>query len=295
MKFDPHSFVPPDPKTWRRGRRMFNLWEQLIQPVFFGFERIPKDRPLMFVGNHTIYGMLDIPLLFVALVEKAGIFPRSLGHHVHFRVPVWRDWLYRYGVVDGLADTTDQLLAAGEAVLVFPGGGREVSKRHGEKYKLIWKERMGFVRLALKNGATIIPFAEVGAEETLDIIFDGDQMAETPFGWPLRKGLLSSDLAMPLVKGIGITPLPRPERMYFKIGTPISTTSLSDVWQDKSTQQEVRAEVRAEVERCMQFLLDIRETDPDRSFLARLRRWKRREPADTFLPAPTKGEAFRWS
>ena len=34
----------------------------------------------------------------------------------------------------------------GEAILVFPGGGREVMKRKDEDYVLIWKERLGFVR-----------------------------------------------------------------------------------------------------------------------------------------------------
>jgi len=294
LETDSHSFVPPDDAAWRRGRELVTPWEQLVQPVFFGFERIPTDRPLMFVGNHTIYGMLDIPLLFVALVERGGVFPRALGHHMHFRVPIWREWLRSYGVVDGLADTTDRLLASGESVLVFPGGGREVSKRHGEKYKLIWKERLGFVRLALKNGATIVPFAEVGGEETLDIIFDGDQIAETPFGWPVRKGLISPELLFPLVRGIGITPLPRPVRMYFKIGRPLSTTSLSRAWEDETTQREVRSRVRVELERCIRFLLEVRENDPDRTFLARVNRWLQREPAATFLPAPDPGKPFRW-
>jgi hypothetical protein len=38
-------------------------------------------------------------------------------------------------------------------VLVYPGGGREVAKRKGEKYQLLWKERVGFARLAIEAAA----------------------------------------------------------------------------------------------------------------------------------------------
>eukprot|EP00959_Pyramimonas_sp_CCMP1952_P265617 5553482-Pyramimonas_sp.AAC.1 len=33
-----------------------------------------------------------------------------------------------------------KLLQAGQAVLLYPGGAREVAKRKNEKYKLLWKE-----------------------------------------------------------------------------------------------------------------------------------------------------------
>jgi 1-acyl-sn-glycerol-3-phosphate acyltransferase len=52
----------------------------------------------------------------------------------------------------------------GELVTVFPGGGREVNKRKNEQYKLVWKNRLGFARLAIQHGYPIVPFASVGAE-----------------------------------------------------------------------------------------------------------------------------------
>jgi len=51
-------------------------------------------------------------------------------------------------------------------VLVFPGGAPEVNKRRGEKYQLMWKERIGFARLAIQYSYPIVPFAAVGAEES---------------------------------------------------------------------------------------------------------------------------------
>ena len=43
--------------------------------------------------------------------------------------PVWRRLLSNLGTVNGTRENTRQLLVDGEAVLVFPGGGREVARR----------------------------------------------------------------------------------------------------------------------------------------------------------------------
>ena len=64
------------------------------------------------------------------------------------------------------------LLQSGQSVLLYPGGGREVAKRKGEKYKLMWKEETDFVRLAMRFGAVIVPFAAIGVEEAFDVLLD---------------------------------------------------------------------------------------------------------------------------
>jgi 1-acyl-sn-glycerol-3-phosphate acyltransferase len=69
------------------------------------------------------------------------------------------------------------LLKAGEPVLLYPGGGREVAKRKGEKYKLLWKDDTDFVRLAMKCKATIVPFATVGVEDAFDILMGPEYVA----------------------------------------------------------------------------------------------------------------------
>jgi hypothetical protein len=50
-------------------------------------------------------------------------------------------------------------------VLLFPGGAREVCKRKGEEYKLLWKPTVDFVRMASFHNAIIVPFALLGADE----------------------------------------------------------------------------------------------------------------------------------
>ena len=65
-------------------------------------------------------------------------------------------------------------MKAGENILLFPGGAREVAKRKGEAYQLVWKKRLGFVRLAVEHSYRILPFASVGQEDAFSIILDAN-------------------------------------------------------------------------------------------------------------------------
>jgi 1-acyl-sn-glycerol-3-phosphate acyltransferase len=140
------------------------------------------------VGNHTIYGLFDAPLLFAKVYKETGLAVRSLGDKAHFQVPGWRDFLARLGTVNATRENTIALMRAGDPILVFPGGGREVMKRKGEAYRLIWKQRTGFVRLAVEYGYDIQPFASVGAEEVYDIVADANDFAASNLGRRLVMG-----------------------------------------------------------------------------------------------------------
>lgn len=50
----------------------------------------------------------------------------------------------------------------------------------GEKYQLFWPEESEFVRMAVKFGATIVPFAGVGMEDSVEILLDGNEMQNIP-------------------------------------------------------------------------------------------------------------------
>jgi hypothetical protein len=50
-------------------------------------------------------------------------------------------------------------------------------KRKDEAYKLIWPGKAEFVRMAAKFGATIVPFAAIGADEAVTQLLDGQDLA----------------------------------------------------------------------------------------------------------------------
>jgi 1-acyl-sn-glycerol-3-phosphate acyltransferase len=242
---------------------------RIIQPKVYGIEHIPEDGSLL-VGNHTIYGFLDLPFMMAEVWKRRRMTIRGLGEHAHYAVPLWREMLGTLGMVRGTRDNVRALMRERQTVLVFPGGAREVNKRRGERYQLMWKERVGFARLAIEHGYPIVPFAAVGAEEMLDVLVD----QRTPVYGQLARlyEKLVRVPAPPVVRGVGLTPMPRPERLYFWFGEPIDTTRFAGRHDDDAAARAVRDEVKAAVEEGIAFLQAERERDPHRGLVRRVLR-----------------------
>ncbi|WP_245677867.1 lysophospholipid acyltransferase family protein [Nocardia acidivorans] len=240
-----------------------------FSPRFYGLENFPLDGPVLLVGNHTLAGGTDAPLLAAEILAKHDRLVRGLAENVLIDVPVLRDALQRLGIVRGNRHNCTTLLEQGEAVAVFPGGGREAMRGKGQKYQLLWEGRTGFARMAIATGAPIVPIAMVGGDDIYDIIFDGDH----PVMSPLRKvvtGLgLRANLTPPLIRGLGPTLVPKPERFYFSMGTPIDTTPWSEATDTEAAARELQSVTRKALEEELAFLLAERDRDRGRSLLGR--------------------------
>lgn len=267
---NPREAVPdaPSAKSFAPVVKALAPLRRVIKPKVYGIEHVPK-RGALLVGNHTLYGVFDLLLWTAELIER-GIMVRGLGEHVLFRVPGSGELLKAFGIVPGTRANMRELMRRRDLILVFPGGAREVAKRKGERYQLIWKNRLGFAKMAIEGRYPIVPFASLGIEDALDIVLDNDN----PLMAPVRKlceKLLNVE-PLPIVRGIGLTPVPRPERLYFWFGEPISTLEYKGV-ADKDNAQELRARTSASIEGGLDFLFDEREKDPERSLLKRLSPW----------------------
>ncbi len=259
--------------------RVLKPLKGLLSPVAFGLEHVPREGAVLLAGNHTIYGLLDIPMLGLEVYEQTGRVVRGLGDHNHFAIPVWRDFLHGIGAVRGTRENCARLLEAGEAVLVFPGGGREVFKHKGEKYRLVWKERVGFARLAIQHGVPIVPFASVGVEDMFEIVIDADDLLRSPVGGLIRAlGITEQpwfrhgEIVPPLARGTGPGGVPRLERQYFLFGEPIPTERFGGRHDDRDACLELRSEVQGVIERGLAMLQEVRASDPERYPVQRLLR-----------------------
>ena len=76
----------------------------------------------------------------------------------------------------------------------------------------------------------------------------------------------------PIVRGVGLTPVPRPERLYFWFGEPIESASFGSRYDDTGAARALRDEVKQAVLTGIQLLRDERDQDPNRGLIARLRR-----------------------
>jgi 1-acyl-sn-glycerol-3-phosphate acyltransferase len=241
---------------------------RIAQPKLYGVENLPADGALL-VGNHTIYGFLDLPFMMAEVWKRRRLAIRGLGEHAHYAVPIWRHVLGACGMVRGTRDNVRALMRDRQTILVFPGGAREVNKQRGQQYQLLWRERIGFARLAIEQGYPVVPFAAVGVDDMLDVIADRN----TPIYGQLARlyEKLMGFPTPPVVRGVGLTPIPRLDRLYFWFGEPIDSTRLGSRYDDTAAAQALRDEVKRAILVGIQFLRDERDQDPHRSLPSRLR------------------------
>jgi len=213
----------------------------------------------------------DVPFFVFELWDRYGKLVRGLADHMHFQIPLWRSLMRYFGVVAGTRETCGHLMRQGELLLTFPGGGREVAKSRGEQYRLHWRGRTGFARLAVEHGCTIVPFSMVGADDAWDVAVGADQMLDSAVGPLLKRLGLDRQHMMPLVFGVGPTIVPRPDRLYFHFGEPVRTDHLGGRYTDDELVLDLRDRVREAVEEGIRFLLDERERDPGRTLSGRIR------------------------
>lgn len=240
-----------------------------FSPRFHGLDKLPTDGPVLLVGNHTLAGGLDAPMLAHEILRRTGRLPRGLAENVLIDVPGLRDFLQHFGIVRGNRHNCTTLLRQGEVVAVFPGGGREAMSGKHEKYVLDWRGRTGFARMAIETGAPIVPMGMVGGDDVYDVVFDGAHPAMSPVRNLVKALGLRASLTPPLIRGLGPTLLPKPERFYFSLGDPIDTSTWADAADKEEAAHELQGVVRKSLEEEIKFLLAERNADRGRSLLGR--------------------------
>ncbi|MEV5576328.1 lysophospholipid acyltransferase family protein [Spirillospora sp. NPDC052269] len=285
------EWTPPSDHLIRAADLALRPWRAWTSPVFHGLENLPENGPALLVGNHTLYGVVDAPLIFFEIHRRRGVWVRSLADHAHWLIPGWRRIMDAGGSVDGTRDNCRALLDAGHMVVVFPGGAREAARARHERYRLQWERRLGFARLAVEAGCPIVPFGSVGAEEMFTTVLDADSRLLAP-ARGLARSVLGDrakgrdDFMMPLARGIGPTLVPRPERLYFRFGAPIDTTAWQGREHDDLAVTEVRDLARKSVQEIIDTLRAEQSADRGRTPLARLTRALTRTAATPTKPGP---------
>jgi 1-acyl-sn-glycerol-3-phosphate acyltransferase len=191
-----------------------------------GVERIPAGRALV-VANHA-FGW-DVAFPMEAVARGTGRPVWALGEHLWWSVPGVRRLAAAVGVVDGRPQNAERLLAADQIVFVLPGGLREAVKPHELRYRLLWGRRYGFVRVAARTGAPILPLACLGADEWFDFV--GDAFARGR-RWHLR---------IPIPRPSRVLPIPHQAPLHYVIGEPIDTAGVNP--EDPRAVRRVRREV----------------------------------------------------
>jgi 1-acyl-sn-glycerol-3-phosphate acyltransferase len=170
-----------------------------------GIDYIPAEGAALVVSNHT--GVLPYDGAMVKLAiqrhHPARRDCRMLILDMFALLPFLAPALMKNGEVRAHPDNAERLLGKGELVGVFPEGVKGVGKYFRDRYKLARFGRGGFVRIALRTGAPIIPCAVVGAEEIHPVIARADWIGR-PVGLPY----FPITPTFPWLGPLGLVPLP---------------------------------------------------------------------------------------
>ena len=161
---------------------MYSVWWRVETT---GIERVPGTGPTLVVANHSGVLPWDGPMINVALRHEhpARRHCRMLALDMFALLPFLAPLLARSGAIRANPENAIRILERGELVGVFPEGVKGVGKPFKNRYKLARFGRGGFVRIALKTGATIVPTAVVGSEEIHPNLAQANFIGR-PFGLP---------------------------------------------------------------------------------------------------------------
>jgi 1-acyl-sn-glycerol-3-phosphate acyltransferase len=170
-----------------------------------GIEHIPARGAALLVSNHSGVLPYDGAMIKLAIENNhpARRVCRMLILDMFALLPFLAPTLMKHGEVRAHPDNAERLLGKGELVGVFPEGVKGVGKYFTERYRLARFGRGGFVRIALRTGAPIIPCAVVGAEEIHPILARADWV-----GAPLGLPYFPLTPTFPWLGPLGLVPLP---------------------------------------------------------------------------------------
>jgi hypothetical protein len=84
---------------------------------------------------------------------------------MNFLIPFWREFLLSMGLIDVSADSCKYLLDRNISVAIVVGGAAEALDARPGANDLTLGRRLGFVRIAMENGAKLLPVFSFGEND----------------------------------------------------------------------------------------------------------------------------------
>ncbi|XP_002722872.2 2-acylglycerol O-acyltransferase 3-like isoform X1 [Oryctolagus cuniculus] len=98
-----------------------------------------------------------------------GLQPWTAMMAIFFYVPLFREYIMAGGLRPASRHSLDFVLSQpqrGQAVVIVPGGAQEALYTARRRHRLELLNRKGFVRLALRHGASLVPVYSFGENDT---------------------------------------------------------------------------------------------------------------------------------
>jgi 1-acyl-sn-glycerol-3-phosphate acyltransferase len=223
------------------------LYERWWRVKVEGTHNVPAHGGALLAANHAGILPWDATMISLALLREHPLprHPRFMVLNWAFDLPWVSVFIRKVGGVVASPYNALRLLEQDHLVAVFPEGVRGTGKPYGERYRLQRFGRGGFVEIALRAGAPIVPVAVVGSEEIYPKLADVPPLARligAPF-FPVTP-------TFPWLGPFGAIPLPSRWRIEFC--PPIETASYGpEAADDRRVVLELTERVRDTVQQAL--------------------------------------------
>ncbi|KAJ7065260.1 DAGAT-domain-containing protein [Mycena amicta] len=218
---------------WFRSLKMWTYFADYYPASFRKEADLPPDRPYVF-GYHP-HGIIGMGALATFATEATGfsdafpgIKPHLLTLASNFNIPLYRDMLLAMGICSVSKRSCSNILRSGpgSAITIVVGGATESLSAHPGTADLTLRRRLGFIKLAIRHGADLVPVFSFGENDIYEqmpnepgtAIHKAQQKFKSVFGFTLPlfhgRGLLNYNLGL----------MPYRRQIVAVIGRPIPVT-----------------------------------------------------------------------
>ncbi len=210
-----------------------------------GLHHVPSHGRALIASNHA--GSLfpfDASMITGAIMKEHPLprWPKFMVLNWAFVLPFLSAFMRRVGGLPASPHNAARALEQDNLVMVFPEGVKGTGKPFSERYRLQRFGRGGFVEVALRAQAPIVPVAVVGSEEIYPMIGNSSLLARAvgaPFA-PITP-------TFPWLGPLGLIPLPSKWRIEFC--PPIDLTEYGpDAAEDRRLVFDLSEQVRETIQ-----------------------------------------------
>lgn len=167
--------------NWLRKSKIWSLFGSYFPARLHRSQELEPTRKYIF-GYHP-HGIISHGAFAAFATEALGfgqLFPgitnTLLTLDSNFRIPLYRDYALRMGLASVSRESCENILSRGgpngegmgRAITIVVGGARESLDAKPYTLRLVLKRRKGFVKLAIRTGADLVPVLAFGENDIYD-------------------------------------------------------------------------------------------------------------------------------
>lgn len=161
--------------SWVRKLPVFRYFAEYFPISMIKTTNLPPDRPYIFGYHpHGILGVAAVANLATDATEFPSSFPGITPHLLtlatNFTIPLFRDCLMAMGICSVSKRSCEAILRKGKgsAIAIVVGGASESLAAHPGTADLTLRRRLGFIKIAIRNGADLVPVFSFGENDVYE-------------------------------------------------------------------------------------------------------------------------------